>query len=81
MMNSTTSKFSDSENGINFFHTLFHVNTSPLVQLKACFLAPAVTAAHICCSASTRASDMSQKCSHVYRLPTYRNDNARVDIK
>ncbi|MFS7911948.1 hypothetical protein Hanom_Chr02g00124021 [Helianthus anomalus] len=78
-MNSTTSNFTFSSNGTNStpntsqstLHIVFHVNTSPFVQLNASFLALSVTDAHICCSASTLASDTSQKCSQLYLLPTY----------
>ncbi|RYR30798.1 hypothetical protein Ahy_B01g055568 isoform A [Arachis hypogaea] len=60
---------STSKTSLSTFHILFHVNKSPLVQLNAWFLALSVTAAHTCCCANTSESVMSQKCSHVYRVP------------
>ncbi|ERN16767.1 hypothetical protein AMTR_s00057p00056820 [Amborella trichopoda] len=60
---STPTKFATT------FHMLFQVNTSPLEQLKAWFLAFIVVAAHICYSANKSASLASKKCSHEYLHP------------
>eukprot|EP01018_Ginkgo_biloba_P027415 Gb_22014 [translate_table: standard] len=60
---------SNSNLSARIFHSLFHLKTSPLVQLNAWFLARGSETAHISCSATSSASDASVSCSQLDLLP------------
>ncbi|GMQ01062.1 hypothetical protein CsSME_00047848 [Camellia sinensis var. sinensis] len=65
----SNSPHSTSNCSANTFQRCFHLNTSPLLQLKASFFAYGSTAAHIWCSAIKSASDASEYPSHASRVP------------